>query len=480
MAAVINTNIASLNAQRNLNTSQTQLNTSIQRLSSGLRINSAKDDAAGMAISDRMTSQIRGSEQAARNANDGISLAQTAEGSLSEVGNNLQRIRELTIQSANATNSASDRVALQAEVTQLVSEIDRVAQNTSFNGVKLLDGSFTAQTFQVGANGTSADQINVASIANARSSALGTYNGLNLTGQSVGTGGDLTITTTNTDTTTRAYTLAVTTDAKTTASAINAANVPGLLATVNANSNVTAGAGTAGTIAAAADVLTLNGMTYNAAITGTLATDTTAFVSWVSANSSALGVTAIDTGAGVKLTAADGRNITATVAGTNTLASVGLTGMTSGTAKTGTFDLTYVAPAGVSSLTFADAVSVSTMETGGTGGVHSVGNTGSALKDLDITDPSSLATNLASIDASLTTINSARADLGAIQNRFSSVISTLQTTTENLSAARSRIMDTDFAAETASLSRGQILQQAGTAMLAQANSLPNNVLSLLQ
>ena len=152
MAAVINTNIASLNAQRNLGTSQSALNTSIQRLSSGLRINSAKDDAAGMAISDRMTSQIRGSEQAARNANDGISLAQTAEGSLSEVGNNLQRIRELTIQSANATNSASDRAALQAEVTQLVSEIDRVAQNTSFNGVKLLDGSFTSQTFQVGAN----------------------------------------------------------------------------------------------------------------------------------------------------------------------------------------------------------------------------------------------------------------------------------------------------------------------------------------
>jgi len=154
MAAVINTNIASLNAQRNLGTSQSALNTSIQRLSSGLRINSAKDDAAGMAISDRMTSQIRGSEQAARNANDGISLAQTAEGSLSEVGNNLQRIRELAIQSANATNSASDRVALQAEVTQLVSEIDRVAQNTSFNGVKLLDGSFTSQTFQIGANGT--------------------------------------------------------------------------------------------------------------------------------------------------------------------------------------------------------------------------------------------------------------------------------------------------------------------------------------
>jgi flagellin len=153
--------------------------------------------------------------------------------------------------------------------------------------------------------------------------------------------------------------------------------------------------------------------------------------------------------------------------------------MTSGTAVTGTFDLTYVAPSGVSSLTFA-GTSTSTMETGGAAGVHTVANTGSALSDLDITDVSSLATNLASIDASLTTINGARADLGAIQNRFSSVISTLQTTTENLSAARSRIMDADFASETASLTRGQILQQAGTAMLAQANSLPNNVLSLLR
>jgi flagellin len=491
MAAVINTNIASLNAQRNLGTSQSALNTSIQRLSSGLRINSAKDDAAGMAISDRMTSQIRGSEQAARNANDGISLAQTAEGSLSEVGNNLQRIRELAIQSANATNSASDRVALQAEVTQLVSEIDRVAQNTSFNGVKLLDGSFTSQTFQIGANGTTADQINVASIANARSSALGTYNGLNLTSQSVSVAGTMSITTTDTSGATQAYNLAATTDAKATASAINAAGVPGLTATVNANSTVPTSVGLVADAAAAADILTLNGMTYNAAITGNLATDTTAFVNWVSANSSALGVTAIDTGAGVKLTAASGQNITATgttnvtgtVSTTNTaadaLAAVGLTGMTSGTAVTGTFDLTYVAPAGVSSLTFA-GTSTSTMETGGAAGVHTVANTGSALSDLDITDVSSLATNLASIDASLTTINGARADLGAIQNRFSSVISTLQTTTENLSAARSRIMDADFASETASLTRGQILQQAGTAMLAQANSLPNNVLSLLR
>src|SRR3954451_24867874 len=164
MPQFINTNISSLNAQRNLNSSQTSLATSLQRLSSGLRINSAKDDAAGLAISERMTAQIKGLNQAVRNANDGISLSQTAEGDLVQITNNLQRMRELSVQSANATNSSSDRAAIQAEVSALTTEIDRVAKNSSFNGVKLLDGSFSAQTFQVGANTTSNDQITVASL----------------------------------------------------------------------------------------------------------------------------------------------------------------------------------------------------------------------------------------------------------------------------------------------------------------------------
>ncbi|NCN72123.1 MAG: flagellin, partial [Betaproteobacteria bacterium] len=171
--SVINTNIGSLTAQRNLGMSQASLSTSMQRLSSGLRINSAKDDAAGLAISERMSAQIRGSNQAARNANDGISLAQTAEGDLAQIGNNLQRMRELAVQSANATNSASDRSALDAEVQALSSEIDRVSQNSSFNGVKLLDGSFVAQKFQVGANSTTNDSITVANIGSARTSSLG-------------------------------------------------------------------------------------------------------------------------------------------------------------------------------------------------------------------------------------------------------------------------------------------------------------------
>ena len=165
MPAIINTNVASLNAQRNLDSSQNTLATALQRLSSGLRINSAKDDAAGLAIAERFTAQIRGNSQAARNANDGISLSQTAEGDLVQVTNNLQRIRELAVQSANATNSSSDRAALQTEATQLIAEIDRVASNSAFNGVKLLDGSFTAQQFQVGANATANDRITISSIA---------------------------------------------------------------------------------------------------------------------------------------------------------------------------------------------------------------------------------------------------------------------------------------------------------------------------
>lgn len=274
MPAFINTNIASLNAQRNLNSSQSALQTSLQRLSSGLRINSAKDDAAGMAIATRMSSQINGDTQAARNANDAISLAQTAEGALGQITNNLQRIRDLAVQSANATNSSSDRAALDVEVQALLSENNRVASNTTFNGVQLLDGTFSAQSFQIG-SGTSAND-----------------------------------------------TLAV---------------------TINS------------------------------------------------------------------------------VAGTSLIAS--------GTS---------------------------------------------------VSAASAATTAIGNVDAALTTANTVRAALGALQNRFTSVVANLQTNAENLSASRSRILDADFAAETAGLARNQILQQAGTAMLAQANQIPNQVMTLLR
>ena len=198
MAQTINTNVASLNAQRNLNRSQGLLNQSLERLSTGLRINSAKDDAAGLAISERFTTQIRGLNQAVRNASDGISLSQTAESALGELTNNLQRIRELAVQSVNATNSASDRAALDAEVTERLAEVDRIAKQTSFNGVKVLDGSFGTAAFQVGAN--VGETISVSLTTDVTAAAIGTINtavgaaAVDASSVDAVTGGDVTLT----------------------------------------------------------------------------------------------------------------------------------------------------------------------------------------------------------------------------------------------------------------------------------------------
>jgi len=477
MALVINTNVMSLNAQRNLSTSASQLATSLQRLSSGLRINSAKDDAAGLAISDRLTSQINGLTVAARNANDGISLAQTAEGDLAQIGNNLQRMRELAVQSANASNSTSDRAALNAEVTQLAAEIDRVAQASSFNGVKLLDGSFQAQTFQVGANATASDQITVSSITNARSSALGAYNGYNqqnvsVTYNAAAQGLTATIATAAGTSVVNFGTIA--TDAKAVAAAINASGTAGLLATADATTAV--GTTTNAITVAGTDTITLNGTTISIAGTTTAATNVANAVAAINAQSATTGVTATDNGGVVGLTAADGRNIsvafgTAGSTGGN-LASFGLGGLTN---TVSTVDLTYQAPTGVNSITFGGA-----MTTGLGTGAHAVVQTGTAVSAIDVNTAANARNALASIDAALSQVSGARANLGATQNRFSSVVASLQTTAENLTASRSRVLDADFAAETASLTKAQILQQAGTAMVAQANQAPQNVLSLLR
>jgi flagellin len=477
MASVINTNMASLNAQRNLSSSQASLSTALQRLSSGLRINSAKDDAAGMAITSRMTSQINGLNQAARNANDGISLAQTAEGSLNAIGDNLQRMRELTVQAANATNSSSDRASLQSEVTSLANEIDRVARSTSFNGVSLLDGTFNTQTFQVGANATVNDQISIASITDARASSLGIYSGFSKTSVANditnGAAANLVITPTGGGGATTVLTVA--TDAKSIAAAINSAGVAGLSATTNATSLV--GAQTATTSAAGTSSFTLNGVTISVATSLTAATTQANALTAINAQSAATGVVATDNGAGLTLAAADGRNIVVAgfALGTSTATTIADFGITAAAAKTGTYNVQYSLPTGstVSSIAITGA--------GQTAGVTgAVASTGSALSALNIANPANLAANLASIDAALSSVNVGRAFLGAVQNRFTSAVSNLMVTTENLTASRSRIQDADFAAETAAMTRGQILQQAGTAILAQANSLPNSVLSLLK
>lgn len=471
MALVINSNIASLNSQRNLTGSQGSLETSLQRLSSGLRINSAKDDAAGLAISERFTTQIRGLNQAARNANDGISLAQTAEGALGGVTTLLQRVRELAVQSANATNSASDRAALQGEVEQLVEEINRVAQTTSFNNVKLLDGSFTSQSFQVGAN--AGQTITIDSIASARASSLGQFNGFQLTNQSIGTASDTagakSITVGGST-----YDLGViANDAKVLANAMNAAGISGLTASAN-ETTVAAGTSAGAPSAAGNSTVQINGLTITIAGTTNLATNRTNAVEAINAQSATTGVVATDTGTGVSLTAADGRNITVAnfAVGGATGATIASYGLAAEATTGATIDLTYKAPDDVTGvMEFTGAFDP---------GDQSITATGTAISAIDISTAGGAETAMNAVDAALDRINSSRADLGALQNRFEAVVSNIGITAENLTAARSRIMDADFAAETAEMTRAQILQQAGTAILAQANAVPQNVLSLLR
>ncbi|TWI41443.1 flagellin [Extensimonas vulgaris] len=708
MPSIINTNLQSLNAQRNLATSQNSLATSMQRLSSGLRINSAKDDAAGLAISDRMTAQIRGLSVASRNANDGISLSQTAEGALGSITDSLQRLRELAVQSANGTNQGVDRTSLNAEAKQLLSEINRVATTTTFNGRKLLDGSFKNISFQVGANVgdtisvsvgkmdtkslgsaataaitsaqnasssplkdgdlfingvgigpslasadtasyTAKDSSAIAKAAaiNAKSAQTGvtaqvnatevggsamtspntatsgtvTINGvdigvstttdaaasrasvvaaINAKAQQTGVtaidtgldsggvklvaadgrnvtvafGGTVTAATTGLaapDTYTGSYTLV--SDKDITIASSNAGNITnsGLRAgtfsaqtayasgvpptagvttttttaikagdfsingtlvgdslassdtasynaksssaiakaaainaissktgvTAVANANEVAGGTTPMTAGASSGTLVINGVTTGAISTtasSTTADNRQAVVDAINKISAQTGVVAINTNddaTGVKLVAADGRNITVTQASGNLSdASTGLNAALLTVAGTPT-------QAQLDAATFLGSVTLSsvsafTIERGtstgadlsqslGLGvGTYGAGRSGQALESLDLSTAEGATAALTALDNALSTVNSARADQGAIQNRFSAVTANIASASENLTAARSRIQDADFAAETANLSRSQILQQAGTAMVAQANQLPQQVLKLLQ
>jgi len=558
MASVINTNISSLTAQRNLSMTQTSLATAMQRLSSGLRINSAKDDAAGLAISDRMTTQIRGLNQAARNANDGISLSQTAEGALGEITSNLQRIRELAVQSANATNSTSDRVALDQEVQQRIAEIDRVAAQTSFNGQKILDGTFGSSTFQVGAN--VGDTISIALNTSMRAGVIGSY--VSVAGANA-IGNTLTTVTTATGTATNAVSANVTAAGANTyganpataykgvsstaftgsnfslngtsilasanyagtvaptyqsadsayakAAAINATGVAG----VSATATTSLAFGTTGGTAGSTDFLALTtstagtgSVTYALSINGTnvlnyaaatVTTDTTvgtttaglsidAAVASINDYSKTTGVVASkDANNNLSLVAADGRNIAISEAIT------GLDGSFAATITTAFSKLVEAAAATPASVTQAETYrgqitldSSADVTVGGTQTTAGIASTTTSIaatsnltsQSVDTVDNANAT--IKSMDAALTSVSSLRSTFGAIQNRFDSVIANLMTTAENLSASRSRIQDADFAAETANLSRSQILQQAGTAMVAQANQLPQGVLQLLR
>ncbi|PKV45452.1 flagellin [Janthinobacterium sp. 61] len=504
MAAVINTNISSLNSQRNLSTSQSALSTSLQRLSSGFRINSAKDDAAGLAISDRMTSQIRGMTQATRNANDGVSLAQTAEGALASSGDILQRIRELAVQSSNSTNSSSDRQALQTEVGQLGSELNRIAQTTSFNGQALLDGTMGTANFQVGAD---ANQLISASGANFLTNTYGNNRiandasaaKLDAVGNAVV--GKLTISG-SIGTTTVDTTAAVAETAPGAGDAIKGSTAKSIAADINSQTSktgVTASAQTDVNLNLGAESYSFaigsdnaKGVTVSFAVSGTASTaaDYAAGINAINAQTAKTGVTAQydSVNKGMKLTNASGENISLTQGTTaNTkLEVVGYQADGKIQAAANMVDAKAAAAAATVNgrVTFDSQNSFSVTENTTTGlaigKATAQGSTLNSVSTLDVTtfDGAQLALKIA--DAALATVNGQRAQYGALQSRFSSAISNLQSTTENLSASRSRIVDTDFASETANMTRGQILQQAGTAMLAQANSLPNGVLSLLR
>ena len=476
MAITVNTNIASLNAQRNLAGSGQLLNQSLQRLSSGLRINSAKDDAAGLAIATRMSAQVRGLNQAARNANDGISLAQTAEGSLGEITNNLQRIRELAIQSANASNSDSDRTALQAEVAQRIAEIDRVASQTDFNGKKLLDGTFNSQAFQVGANQN--QTITISSIASARTTALGAGYAASMTGTATTAAllaGDLNINGVAIGASAGfADTAGRTADsAYAIAKAINAASGTGVTATAN---ELTVAAGTTSVTANSAGTVTINGVvTASYTAVGTASTDRAAVTQRINDISAATGVTAVDNGTGIALVAADGRNIVHSVTETAGTWTAGLLGLAAATTTRSTITLSTTSSDGI---TLSGATETKAGFTDNQ--TQAAALTGVSLSNTSVASFSDATSAIATIDAALDTINSSRGALGAYQNRFESTIANLMNVSENLSAAQSRIMDADFASETAQLTKSQILQQAGLAMLAQANTVPQAALTLLQ
>jgi len=391
MALSVNTNISSLNAQRNLTKSGEGLATSMQRLSSGMRINSAKDDAAGLQISNRLTSQISGLGVAQRNANDGISMAQTAEGAMQESTNILQRMRELSLQSANGSNSSEDRAALHKEVAALQTELTRIAETTSFGGQNLLDGTFGTKAFQVGSNSgetisvglkdISADQLGTTS-TNAISA--GAVTAAQLSTAEIGNGGTMSI------------------------------------------SYTTSTGATAKTIEVDMSAVTATGTT----------TDLDTIDSALNAALNGIGVSST---AGVL----SGSMVTSTAALTINLTD------TAGNATTGT--------AGAS----ASAATITHVE------------------DIDISDQIGSSSAVAIIDNALAEISDSRANLGAIQNRFSHTINNLANVQENVSASRSRIQDTDFAMETAHMTKNQILQQAGTSILSQANQVPQAALSLL-
>jgi flagellin len=482
MSLVLNTNIDSVIAQNNLGTSQSLLSQSLTRLSSGLRINSAADDAAGLAIAQQFTTQVNGTNQAINNANDAVSEAQTAGGALSTIVNNLQSIRTLAVESANGSNSSADRAALDQQVQQQIAEITQIASQTTFNGASVLNGTSGTTTYQVGANvgdtisinlaqGVGANQIGqTATAAGTSAVSANALTGSNLTiavgtGQAVAIGASVTGTAAG-QTASSAY-------AK--VQAINAAGVAGL--TASANTTVTGSAAFSNVVGATTGAttyaLTINGVAIYASGT-TVASGVTltgsAVANQINLFASQTGVTAsINTSGALSLNAADGRdiNVAETVAG----AASG-TGSGVASATKGTITLSAAQNVAISGSASADL--------GYAGGGQSISLGNATLANQNVLTVTGANATIQSVDAALATVSSFQSTLGAIQDRFQEAVSNLQSTSQNLTQSRSTIQDADFAQETANLTQAQVLEQAGISVLAQANQQPQLILKLLQ
>jgi flagellin len=489
---VINTNVSSLKSQNSLALNQSKLSSAMERLSTGVRINSAKDDAAGLAITTRMTSEIRGLTAAVRNANDGISVAQTAEGALGEITNILQRLRELAVQSSNASNNATDRSFLDTEAQQLIQETQRIGDQTAFNGIKLLNGSFTSQDFQVGSK--EGEIIKFNSIADSRATALGSQTlvsagGATKMGTTLAAAANFAATvngvaaiaaganfklTTATGGTSAAIAVAQHDGAKEIAASINtAANAVGITA-VATNSATLSNLSATGTV-----TFNLNGSSISAAIT--TSSDLSSIAAAINGVSSSTAITASFANPADKssltLTASDGRNIRVSdlvvgAAGQTAIFSgvtLGTDGNTDSSVKTGIVTLTstsgQITAANAGADIFANASATSAFQ---------------AIGGVSLTTQASSTTALSVIDQALTQVNNTRAALGGLMNRFAATVANQGSTIMNLSASRSRILDTDYAVETTNLAKAQIIQQAATAMLAQANQSSQSVLALLK
>jgi flagellin len=476
---MVNTNTASINAQRNLNNTTRSLGQSFQRLSSGLRINSAKDDAAGLAISERFSTQIRGLNQAVRNTNDGVSLAQTAEGGLQESGAILQRMRELSVQSANDTNTTADRESIQEEIGALVDELDRIATKTTFNNQNLLDGSFTGAKFHIGANFR--ENLTV-SVKDSRSDALGRQarysSSVDITTAGAGDAladGDVTV-----NGVTIRSTVAADDQLSTT---LNAASAISKAAAINDSSNFTGVSAVVEKteIVATADITAVTmDSTNNISINGKVLTgfrvqdndaDDT-LVNQINAVSDETGVVAsLDVDNRLVLSADDGRNIELSVLGNGTRTGLGGVGtsVTGGRLTLQSEDQYQLGGAATSKLG----------DVGGAGATLFGVNSENSVQNIDVTSREGANEAIATLDIAIGQVSAHRGELGAVQNRLASTVRNLEVSSENLSASRSRIRDADFASETATFSRNKIVQQAGVSVLAQANQQPNIALSLL-